>query len=113
MGEVSGRVGKVDGWLGAGGPRCDLQKWQCVEDATGTLKLHKCKGPARPSGKALSNLVPKYYGQGGEACTCDSGGDDQLSPAGRRRKFFKSECWRFFKARGEGLRLGSPIRSFK
>ncbi|XP_066243701.1 extracellular sulfatase Sulf-2 isoform X2 [Saccopteryx leptura] len=65
------------------------QKWQCVEDATGALKLHKCKGPVRPSGRALSNLVPKYYGQGSEACTCDSGGDDQLGLSGRRKKFFK------------------------
>ena len=64
-----------------------------MEDATGTLKLHKCKGPAQPSSRALSNLVPKYYAQGGEACTCDSGGDDQLSLAGRRKKLFKkSEC---------------------
>lgn len=67
-----------------------------MEDATGTLKLHKCKGPARPGGSTLSNLVPKYYVQGGEACTCDSGGDDQLSLAGRRKKFFKkSECGQF------------------
>ncbi|XP_066243698.1 extracellular sulfatase Sulf-2 isoform X1 [Saccopteryx leptura] len=67
------------------------QKWQCVEDATGALKLHKCKGPVRPSGRALSNLVPKYYGQGSEACTCDSGGDDQLGLSGRRKKFFKKK----------------------
>lgn len=64
-----------------------------MEDATGTLKLHKCKGPARPGSRALSNLVPKYFGQGGEACTCDGRGDDQLSLAGRRKKLFKkSEC---------------------
>lgn len=64
-----------------------------MEDATGTLKLHKCKGPARPGGRALSNLVPKYYGQGSEACPCDGGGDNQLGLAGRRKKFFKkSEC---------------------
>lgn len=71
-----------------------MQKWQCVEDATGTLKLHKCKGPVRPVGRALSNLVPKYYGQGGEACTCDPPSQDyQLSLPGRRKKFFKkSEC---------------------
>uniref|UniRef100_A0A8C0E0S9 Arylsulfatase n=1 Tax=Balaenoptera musculus TaxID=9771 RepID=A0A8C0E0S9_BALMU len=66
------------------------QKWQCVEDASGKLKLHKCKGPARPGGRALSNLVPKYYAQGGEACVCDSG-DEQLSLSGRRKKLFKKK----------------------
>lgn len=61
-----------------------------MEDATGTLKLHKCKGPARPGGRALSNLVPRYYGPGSEACACAG---PQLSPPGRRKKFFKkSEC---------------------
>lgn len=69
-----------------------LQKWQCVEDASGKLKLHKCKGPARLGGRALSNLVPKYYAQGSETCACDTG-DYKLSLAGRRKKLFKkSEC---------------------
>lgn len=73
-------------------PRRVLQKWQCVEDTSGRLKLHKCKGPARLGGRALSNLVPKYYGQGGEACVC-AGSDYKLSLAGRRKKFFKkSKC---------------------
>lgn len=82
----SGRAG----WPRPGGlrTRCVLQKWQCVEDASGKLKLHKCKGPARPGGRAVSNLVPKYYAQGGEACVCDSG-DEQLSLSGRRKKLFK------------------------
>nr|XP_021493654.1 extracellular sulfatase Sulf-2 isoform X2 [Meriones unguiculatus] len=70
------------------------QKWQCVEDASGMLKLHKCKGPIRfggGNGRALSNLVPKYYGQSSEACSCDSGGDYRLGlpPAGRRKLFKK------------------------
>ncbi|KAM9249960.1 extracellular sulfatase Sulf-2 isoform 3-T3 [Dugong dugon] len=69
------------------------QKWQCVEDATGKLKLHKCKGPVRVSSggsRALSNLVPTYYGQSGEACPCDRV-DYKLSLAGRRKKVFKKK----------------------
>ncbi|CAK7319707.1 Extracellular sulfatase Sulf-2 [Vulpes lagopus] len=66
------------------------QKWQCVEDASGKLKLHKCKGPARLGGRALSNLVPKYYTQGSETCACDTG-DYKLSLAGRRKKLFKKK----------------------
>ncbi|XP_014642848.1 PREDICTED: extracellular sulfatase Sulf-2 isoform X3 [Ceratotherium simum simum] len=66
------------------------QKWQCVEDTAGKLKLHKCKGPARPAGKALSNLVPRDQGPGGEACSCHRG-DYKLGLAGRREKFFKKK----------------------
>ncbi|XP_069404867.1 extracellular sulfatase Sulf-2 isoform X4 [Ovis canadensis] len=66
------------------------QKWQCVEDASGKLKLHKCKGPVRPGGRALSNLVPKYYVPGSEGCVCDSG-DSQLTLAGHRKKLFKKK----------------------
>lgn len=51
----------------------------------GTPKVHKCKGLAQPGGRAPSNLVPKYYGQGSETCTCDAG--DYLP--GHQKKFFK------------------------
>ncbi|XP_013005856.2 extracellular sulfatase Sulf-2 isoform X2 [Cavia porcellus] len=69
------------------------QKWQCVEDASGKLKLHKCKGPVRlgsSSDKPFSNLVPKYYGQGSKACTCERS-DYKLGLAGRRKKLFKKK----------------------
>uniref|UniRef100_F7DNS2 Arylsulfatase n=1 Tax=Ornithorhynchus anatinus TaxID=9258 RepID=F7DNS2_ORNAN len=58
------------------------QKWQCVEDPSGKLKLHKCKGPLSPrapgrSGQRLSNLVPKYSGRQSEDCDCEEH-EDQL-----------------------------------
>lgn len=64
------------------------QKWQCVEDARGPLMLHKRKVSTGPGGRVLSNLVPKYCGQDGGACTCDL--RDYKLPR-HRKKFFKKK----------------------
>ncbi|XP_012991925.1 extracellular sulfatase Sulf-2b isoform X2 [Esox lucius] len=55
------------------------QKWQCVEDATGKLRLHKCKGLAGMSEArmdSLANVRSKYFPQrkvesNANACNCD------------------------------------------
>ncbi|XP_073092583.1 extracellular sulfatase Sulf-2 isoform X2 [Manis javanica] len=78
------------------------QKWQCVEDATGKLQLRKCKAPMQLRGGALSNLVPRYFGQGSEACPCGVG-DSKLSLAGRQKKFFRKKYKASF-ARNRAIR---------
>lgn len=71
-----------------------FQKWQCVEDANGKLKLHKCKGLASlmapDSNKEISNLLPKYYSKNNEDCSCDEN-EYKLSPIGRRKKLFSKK----------------------
>ncbi|XP_038606271.1 extracellular sulfatase Sulf-2 isoform X1 [Tachyglossus aculeatus] len=74
------------------------QKWQCVEDPSGKLKLHKCKGLVSPrapgrSGQRLSNLVPKYSGRQSEDCDCEEH-EDQLSSPGRRKKLFNKKKYK-------------------
>ncbi|NXM51764.1 SULF2 sulfatase, partial [Gymnorhina tibicen] len=67
------------------------QKWQCVEDASGKLKLHKCKGMANlaaaGNGKGASNILPKYYNRNSEDCNCEEN-EYKLSHVGQRKKLF-------------------------
>ncbi|NXE36881.1 SULF2 sulfatase, partial [Ptilorrhoa leucosticta] len=67
------------------------QKWQCVEDASGKLKLHKCKGMANlaaaGNGKGTSNILPKYYNRNSEDCNCEEN-EYKLSHIGQRKKLF-------------------------
>lgn len=71
-----------------------FQKWQCVEDASGKLKLHKCKGMANlaaaGNSKGTSNILPKYYNRNSEDCNCEEN-EYKLSHAGRRKKLFSKK----------------------
>ncbi|NXF09083.1 SULF2 sulfatase, partial [Smithornis capensis] len=63
------------------------QKWQCVEDASGKLKLHKCKGMANlaaaGNSKGTSNILPKYYNRNREVCNCE---ENEYEHFGQRKK---------------------------
>ncbi|KAH0619134.1 hypothetical protein JD844_018827 [Phrynosoma platyrhinos] len=83
------------------------QKWQCVEDPSGKLKLHKCKGMASltapGSSKSLSNLLPKYYNRNSEDCNCEEN-EYKLSPIGRRKKFFSKKKYKGSYIRSRSIR---------
>ncbi|NWH34779.1 SULF2 sulfatase, partial [Chloropsis hardwickii] len=70
------------------------QKWQCVEDASGKLKLHKCKGmadwAAANNGKGTSNILPKYYNRNSEDCNCEEN-EYKLSHIRQRKKLFSKK----------------------
>ncbi|KAM3839919.1 extracellular sulfatase Sulf-2 isoform 2-T2 [Vipera latastei] len=83
------------------------QKWQCVEDANGKLKLYKCKGLANlmapDSSKGNSNLLPKYYSKNNEDCSCDEN-EYKLSPIGRRKKLFSKKKYKTNYIRSRSVR---------
>ncbi|XP_072270218.1 extracellular sulfatase Sulf-2 isoform X2 [Pyxicephalus adspersus] len=72
------------------------QKWQCVEDATGKLRLHKCKGmaslSAAPSSpKQSPNLMSNYYTS--DECNCDSI-SYKMTTLGRRKKLLTKKKYK-------------------
>ncbi|XP_042688281.1 extracellular sulfatase Sulf-2 isoform X4 [Centrocercus urophasianus] len=81
------------------------QKWQCVEDASGKLKLHKCKGMMNLAGnnKGTSNLLPKYYSRNSEDCNCEEN-EYKLSHTGRRKKLFSKKKYKPSYARNRSTR---------
>uniref|UniRef100_A0A8C9EHY2 Sulfatase 2 n=1 Tax=Pavo cristatus TaxID=9049 RepID=A0A8C9EHY2_PAVCR len=80
-------------------------KWQCVEDASGKLKLHKCKGMVNLAGnsKGTSNLLPKYYSRNSEDCNCEEN-EYKLSHTGRRKKLFSKKKYKPSYARNRSTR---------
>ncbi|MGH0183884.1 UNVERIFIED_CONTAM: hypothetical protein FKN15_013207 [Acipenser sinensis] len=67
------------------------QKWQCVEDAMGKLRLHKCKRMASltVAGKlGVANMKSQLYRRNSGNCDCDIT-DFQMSPVKRKKLFSK------------------------
>uniref|UniRef100_A0A8C0FLH1 Sulfatase 2 n=1 Tax=Bubo bubo TaxID=30461 RepID=A0A8C0FLH1_BUBBB len=83
------------------------QKWQCVEDASGKLKLHKCKGMANlaaaGNSKGTSNILPKYYNRNSEGCNCEEN-EYKLSHVGRRKKLFSKKKYKPSYVRNRSIR---------
>ncbi|NP_001088414.1 sulfatase 2 L homeolog isoform X1 [Xenopus laevis] len=72
------------------------QKWQCVEDPSGKLRLHKCKGmgglAATTSIISKSpNLMSNYYSS--DECNCNSL-SYKLTPLGRRKKLLTKKKYK-------------------
>ncbi|XP_029466919.1 extracellular sulfatase Sulf-2 isoform X2 [Rhinatrema bivittatum] len=80
------------------------QKWQCIEDTTGKLRLHKCKGMSNLAegarDKGMSNLMPKYYSK---ECLCD-GNDYKFGSFGRRKKLFSKKKYKSSYLRNRSIR---------
>ncbi|NWW71379.1 SULF2 sulfatase, partial [Climacteris rufus] len=83
------------------------QKWQCVEDSSGKLKLHKCKGMANlaaaGNSKGTSNILPKYYNRKSEDCNCEEN-EYKLSHVGQRRKLFSKKKFKPGYVRNRAIR---------
>ncbi|NXH48790.1 SULF2 sulfatase, partial [Dicaeum eximium] len=81
------------------------QKWQCVEDASGKLKLHKCKGIAdlAVASKGTSNILPKYYNRNSEDCNCEEN-EYKLSHIRQRKKLFSKKKFKPSYVRNRSIR---------
>ncbi|XP_030067270.1 extracellular sulfatase Sulf-2 isoform X2 [Microcaecilia unicolor] len=80
------------------------QKWQCIEDTTGKLRLHKCKGRTNlamgVSSKGRTNLMSKYYSK---ECICEAN-DYKLGPFGRRKKLLSKKKYKSSYMRNRSIR---------
>ncbi|XP_069739857.1 extracellular sulfatase Sulf-2-like isoform X2 [Narcine bancroftii] len=64
------------------------QKWQCIEDVTGKLRLHKCKRTVHAAAsvrKGTGRFQSKYYNTDGRDCDCEQN-RYKMSPAVRQKQ---------------------------
>uniref|UniRef100_A0A8C5W762 Sulfatase 2 n=1 Tax=Leptobrachium leishanense TaxID=445787 RepID=A0A8C5W762_9ANUR len=86
------------------------QKWQCVEDPNGKLRLHKCKGmaslsaPPAPNSKQKSpNLMSNYYSANSDECNCD-GFNYRVPTLGRKKKLLTKKKYKANYMRNRSVR---------
>ncbi|KAK6490988.1 extracellular sulfatase Sulf-1-like isoform X1 [Huso huso] len=60
------------------------QKWQCIEDTSGKLRIHKCKGSLKVSAKRKRTRSLRSRGSGSKE-ECDCGKTDYRPTRGERR----------------------------
>ncbi|KAM8811730.1 extracellular sulfatase Sulf-1 isoform 3-T3 [Eudromia elegans] len=78
------------------------QKWQCTEDASGKLRIHKCKAPGDVLAlrKRTRSVHARGYAPKGKGCTC--GGTDYRSSRSQRknqRQFLRNPSAQKYKPR--------------
>ncbi|KAM3923522.1 extracellular sulfatase Sulf-2 isoform 1-T3 [Leptodactylus fuscus] len=91
------------------------QKWQCVEDSTGKLRLHKCKRlanlSAAPESNISPNLMSRYSKRNRNECDCDAV-SYKSSPFVRRKKVLSKKKYKTNYLRNRSLRsLSSAIHN--
>lgn len=77
------------------------QKWQCVEDPTGKLRLYKCKGMAGLYAPRMQALTARGAAQlsaaaaaaNSNSCDCGNVGFKKPSVLKRKRMFTKKGTW--------------------
>ncbi|XP_071966635.1 extracellular sulfatase Sulf-2 isoform X2 [Engystomops pustulosus] len=81
------------------------QKWLCVEDSTGNVRLHKCKGMAilAADSKISPNLRSRYFNMNSDNCNCDAIGY-KISSLSRHKKLLSKKKYNVNYLRNRSVR---------